>query len=153
MTVMACLPTFCEDVGDPGGPLPPDLFVFIEQPPGFLQAFMVAPHNLLPSALLLGHQGSPLQHRHMLLDCGETHGVERSEAGDRKFGNRHPAHDVAAGGIGERLEEAVQFGFSELIYNHLVVRYAFRHPLSMVEIIGRLTAAGTGGTCPAASWT
>jgi hypothetical protein len=114
--------SFGQNVSDPAYALVPNRLVLIEQPAGFLQPFMVTPHDLLPSALFLGDQGGALQHRNMLLDGGETHGVKAREAGDCVFSDRHPADNVPPGGIGERLEKAVKFGFAELIYNHLVVR-------------------------------
>ena len=82
---------------------------------------MVGPHDLLPSALLLRHEGGALQYRNMLLYGGETHGVVLGKPGHRVLTGRYPGDDVPARGIGERLEQAVKVRIPKLIYNHLVV--------------------------------
>src|SRR6478609_4276837 len=67
----------------------------------------------------------------MLLYGGETHGVEGCEPGNGVLADRDAADDVTPGGIGERLEKAVKFGLTTLIYNHLVVRYSNEKQVSM----------------------
>ena len=82
---------------------------------------MVGPHDLLPSAPFLCHEGGALQYRHVLLDGGETHGVVLRQPRYRILAGRHAGDDVPARGIGERLEQAVKVIAFELIYNQLVV--------------------------------
>ena len=76
---------------------------------------------LFPSAALLGDQAGPLQHRDVLLDRGEAHGVYLGQPRHCQLVFKAAAEDVAAGGVGERVEHAVGSLVGEHIYNHLVV--------------------------------
>ena len=75
----------------------------------------------------------------MLLNGGEAHRVRVGEAGDREVGVHAAApQDVAAGRIGERLEDGVGL-LRRSFYNHLVVDY---------QTISRPADTGAGTTRP-----
>jgi len=69
----------------------------------------------------LVHEPRPVQHRHVLLHRREAHRVVLRERRHRQFLAHAAAHDVAAGGVGQRVEQVVHDLVGQLIYNHLVV--------------------------------
>lgn len=111
----------------------------------------VCPDATLPSVRFLGHQSRPLQHRDVLLDRGERHVVVRGKPRYGLLSDQGAADDVAAGRIGEGLEDPVHLVIGELlvIYNHVVVRYYLVEPrqgLSKTPLRRRVPeAAGPDG--------
>jgi hypothetical protein len=70
----------------------------------------------------LGDEAGPLQHRDVLLHRGEAHRVGVGQPRHRQLAPDRAEHDVATGGIGQRVEQVVDSVVGELTYNHLVVR-------------------------------
>ena len=71
----------------------------------------------------------------MFLHCRKAHWKAVSEPGNGEFPLECQPHDVASGGIGEGVEQEVDFEFGEVllpdIYNHMVVDYRFRRALQI----------------------
>ena len=78
-------------------------------------------HELLTAPALLRDQPGPLEHGDVLLHGGEAHRVGVGEPGDGLLPVDRAAQDVAAGGVGQCVEQAVDCLIAPLLYNHLVV--------------------------------
>jgi dihydrofolate reductase len=83
-------------------------------------------HELLPPAALLGDEPSPLQHGDVLLHSREAHRVGLRESRDRGLAGGAPAKDVAAGRVGQGMEQLVDRLVPPPICNHPVVGYHAR---------------------------
>lgn len=70
----------------------------------------------------------------MFLYCGKTHGVVRCQVRDRLFAHGDLGDDVTSCRVRERLEEAIDLRITQLIYNHVVVRYSCLGPPSRGHI-------------------
>jgi hypothetical protein len=81
-----------------------------------------------PPTALLGDQAGPLQHGDVLLHRREAHRIGPRESRDRRLARRAAAKDVAAGGVGESMEQLVNCPVRQVIYNHMVVDYPLPHP-------------------------
>jgi hypothetical protein len=79
-------------------------------------------HELFPSAALLDDQARPFQHGNVLLHRGEAHRVVVGKSRHRPFAADAAVEDVAARGVGQRVEQAVHLLVVQLTYNHSVVR-------------------------------
>lgn len=124
-------PALGEQTGHPLHPSAPGGLQFVQGTAGPAQGVGIGPHELLPSAALLDHETGPLQYRDVLLHRGEAHRIGLGQPGHRQVVPHAAAQDVAAGQVGQGLEQAVRTRFrlfDHFIYNHLVVRYASRHP-------------------------
>ena len=86
----------------------------------------VPAHQLFSSRSSFGHQLGSFQYRHVLLHRGETHRVALRQRAHRVVAPQGELHDVAPGGVGERVEQQIDAlvggEFVSVIYNHLVVR-------------------------------
>ena len=78
-------------------------------------------HALLPSVPMLAEQASALEHRHMLLHCGEAHRVTTGQVGHGVLVLQDKGNDIPAGGVGERVEDLVSTVAVHQFYNHKVV--------------------------------
>ena len=111
-----------EQVRHPRHPPAPGGLELVEDAPRPADGGPVGVDELLATAPLLGDQAGALEHRDVLLDGGEAHGVVGGEAGDRRLARGAAAQDVAARAVGERVEHAVHVGVGKVTYNHAVVR-------------------------------
>ena len=89
----------------------------------------IGAYELLAPAPLLRDQAGPLEHGDVLLHCGEAHRVCPRESRDRRLADGAAAKDVAAGRVGQGMEQAVDHITRQLTYNHLVVGYRAQTPL------------------------
>jgi hypothetical protein len=110
-----------EQVGHPVRPPPPGRLEFVEGLPRPAYGVGVGAHELFPSAALLGDQAGPLKHRDVLLHRGEAHRVGVGQPRHRQLAADAAAEDVAAGGVGQGVEQVVHGPVGQLTYNHLVV--------------------------------
>jgi hypothetical protein len=110
-----------EQVGHPLHPPAPGRLELVEGFPRLADGAGVGAHELLPPAAPLGDQASALQHRDVLLHRGEAHLVGVGQSRHRQLVVGGAAQDVAAGGVGQRVEQVVHGPVGQLIYNHLVV--------------------------------
>ena len=67
----------------------------------------VAADELLAAVALLDHEPGALEHGDVLLHGGEAHRVAAGERRHRVLLRHRADDDVAAGGVGERMEDAI----------------------------------------------
>jgi len=81
----------------------------------------IAAHTLLPAVAGLGDEPGALQRSHVLVHRGEADRIAAGQVGDRVGVPQHDGEDVAARGIGQRMEERVGPLGLRQTYNHSVV--------------------------------
>jgi hypothetical protein len=110
-----------EDVAEPVDAVAPDQFESIEEPLRGADRVDTPAYELLAAVTTFGDERGAVEHRHVLLHCGEAHRVLAGEGAHRVVLAHGSSDDVSARGIGERVEEPVGRLIVEHIYNHLVV--------------------------------
>ena len=104
----------------------PDGLEFVEQTVDVAHGVDPSAHDPLAASLVLGDEVGPFEHGDVLLHGGEAHRVAPSQVGDGVLAVQHQPDDVAPRRIGERVEQQIRplrLPDSNLIYNHMVVRY------------------------------
>jgi hypothetical protein len=128
----------------------PDQFVLVEQPVDRTERLDVTPHQLFSSVAAFVDQLRTLQDPDVFLHRREAHRVARGQRRHGLVGMEHQPHDVAAGGIGQRMEQPIDaigiFSLAGLrTYNHLVVRYPAGSGLARISCrISPLSRRGFG---------
>ena len=77
----------------------------------------------LPTPPVLADEPGSFKDGHVLLHGGEAHRVPACERRDRLLLGKHGAHDVATGGVSQRMKDVVRLGGTPGSYNHSVVGY------------------------------
>ena len=101
----------------------PERFEIVEQTMRAPQRRDIAAHPLLPAVTSLRHEPRALQRPDVLVHRREADRVTPGQVGDRLRVAQHHGEDVAARGIGQRMEERVDLLGLGRIYNHSVIRY------------------------------
>ena len=88
----------------------PQVLVTVQEVAGFSKGFWVGGDKALSTVSALGDKACDFKHCDVLLDRGKGHVIRISELTNRRLGGEAAAHDVAARGVGEGLEDQVHLG-------------------------------------------
>ena len=109
----------------------PERFEIVEQAMGGPQRRDVAAHALLAAVAGLGDEPRALERADVLVHRGEADRVAAGQVGDRMRVLQHHGEDVAARGVGQRVEERVGLlGVGVLITIRLYVSITIASPAS-----------------------
>ena len=110
-----------EDLVDAVDAPAPERLELVEQMMGGPERRDVAAHVLLPAMAGLGDEPRALECAHVLVHRGEADRIAAGQVGDRVRIAQHHREDVAAGGVGQRMEERVGLLTRVRTYNHWVI--------------------------------
>jgi hypothetical protein len=98
---------FGEEVAESVHAVAPSCLELVEQAVDVAHGADPPAHDLLAASLVLGDEVSPLENGDVLLHGGEAHRVSPSQVGDGVLALQDQPDDVAAGPIGERMEQEI----------------------------------------------